>query len=757
MTSDLLKSLKARLYARYTHRLDTPQDRKRSEFFAEWIDVGFLRHRWTNDGVIAEGVLRSNNPDADRFKDYAAQGVRTVLNLRHDTDRAPFALAKERTNTNGMQFVSYPMAARRAPTRDELLGLIDLLPTLEKPVLIHCKSGADRTGLVGAIWRMEIEGEPLDKAREELSIRYLHRRDSETGALDQVLDAYAPFEGQKSFKDWVAKNYDPKAADAAAAAATPKRGFWAELRALSRDLYRYAQYREALWHQSFAKPIETEQDQRRANTFITWIDHGILRGVWRNFHKIGDGVYRSNHPTEKRFRKYAAQGFKTIVNLRGASMEPQYQLEKKLCNELGLTLIDLPLSAYEAPPRAQALKLLDIFDTAEKPMIVHCKSGADRTGIASALYKLHVDQDLAAARQQFSLRFVHLKNGKKGVLDRVIDAYARDTKASLIPVREWLETTYDPDSITTAFRQERSEKKHGYGSALRKAMPVVRPVHKSGEKRIAVITSVRNDTLFLDRWIAHYGQTFDPSSLFVIIDGLDQDVPDRSTGVNVIQLPHVHRNVVQGDKARAARASDLAKELFKSYDLVIGTDVDEFLVVDPKTGKTLSEYLSHIPIRSTISGLGIDVVRHMDREGPIKPAHPFLSQRRYAIISDRYTKASVLAKPLRWGSGYHRVRGRNFHIDPNLFLFHFGCVDQSVSQSRKSDIDRIVEGWDAHLLRRDSLFRTITETPAIDGDSRFASARAEMTRHRPWHAWNKPGILKRNTVIEIPARFRDIC
>ena len=444
--------------------VDTPDSSKpvkkdrwiyRYPSIAEWVDVGFLRHRWTNDGEISDGVFRSNNPDEKRYRKYADRGIKTVVNLRNDVNRWPVRLAHERVERNGMTYVSYPMAARQAPTKDVLLGLLQLFPSLDKPVLFHCKSGADRTGLVAAIWRMVMDAHSLSDAREELSLKYLHRWDSETGALDQVLDAYAPFEGSKSFESWVREDYDPDAAEAAAAAAHPNRSFWAEARAMWRDLYRYAQFREARWHASFAKPIETPEDQSRANTFIKWVDHGVLRGVWTNFYQIGDGVWRSNHPTERRFRNYASQGFKTIVNLRGASMQPQYQLEKKLCAELGFTLIDLQLKATEAPSRENALALLDIFDQAERPMIIHCKSGADRTSMAAALYKLHVGEGVKAARKQFSLRYIHLKNSPKGVLDKVLDAYEADTAKRPMPVREWIETHYQPDAITKAFRDSR--------------------------------------------------------------------------------------------------------------------------------------------------------------------------------------------------------------------------------------------------------------------------------------------------------------
>jgi hypothetical protein len=270
-------------------------------------------------------------------------------------------------------------------------------------------------------------------------------------------------------------------------------------------------------------------------------------------------------------------------------------------------------------------------------------------------------------------------------------------------------------------------------------------------KRIAVLTSVRNDTMFLDRWIAHYGAAFGVQSLFVFVDGLDQ--PRPKADVNVIQMPFVQRSRTAGDKSRARKASALAKILFESFDLVIATDVDEFLVVDPATNQSLADYLSAMPDRSCTSALGLDVAQHLTLEAPITDG-PFLDQRGFAKISDRYTKALILSKPLSWGSGQHRVKSRNFTIDPNLYLFHFGSVDADVATARANDGDRIAEGWTNHQARRTALFDEITTAKPIDGDQRFASARREMNRRRPIYAWNKPGKLSQDAVIRIPDRFR---
>ena len=66
--------------------------------------------------------------------------------------------------------------------------------------------------------------------------------------------------------------------------------------------------------------------------------------------------------------------------------------------------------------------------------------------------------------------------------------------------------------------------------------------------------------------------------------------------------------VVDMEKTRLSFLSGKAKELFSDgYNLVIGVDADEFVIVDPKLGIGLAEYLDKIEIKDSISGLGVDV------------------------------------------------------------------------------------------------------------------------------------------------------
>lgn len=275
-------------------------------------------------------------------------------------------------------------------------------------------------------------------------------------------------------------------------------------------------------------------------------------------------------------------------------------------------------------------------------------------------------------------------------------------------------------------------------------------------KRIAAITTARNEPVFLPRWIAHYGAALGFQNLFVILDGQDQPRPvcEGADRVSFLTLPHIAQGRARADRRRARTMSDLARALFRSFDIVMVTDTDEFLVVDPQVGTGLAEYLGGISGRRTVSGLGLDVAQHLQLETAIDPTRPFLDQRRFAIVSARYTKPVVAFRPVTWGSGMHRIKGHNFHIDPNLYLFHFGMVDHQIAKQKTGDAERHKQGWGKHLDRREQTFQTISNAEPVDGDAFFATARQLETKKRAFWAWNKPGSLKGAPVVTIPERFR---
>lgn len=273
-------------------------------------------------------------------------------------------------------------------------------------------------------------------------------------------------------------------------------------------------------------------------------------------------------------------------------------------------------------------------------------------------------------------------------------------------------------------------------------------------KKIAAITMVRHDEFFLRKWTAWYGSQLGEENLYILLDGEDQPIPDWCPKAHIIPLPRVAGQVAQADKGRINVISDKAAQLFaQGYELLIGTDADEMLAPDPKLGKGLAQFLSDLPIKTSVSGLGLDVGQVMGEEGSIDPAKPFLAQRHAARVSTRYTKAVVLAQPLRWGSGFHRVEGHNFHIAKDLYLFHFGYFDMEMLQQRFQDKDRLATGWERHLHKRSATIRECTQGRKRPFDATVKLARILCAWLRPPYAWNKPGLLEMKWIVRIPERF----
>lgn len=274
-------------------------------------------------------------------------------------------------------------------------------------------------------------------------------------------------------------------------------------------------------------------------------------------------------------------------------------------------------------------------------------------------------------------------------------------------------------------------------------------------KRIAALTMVRNDDFFLQKWVEYYGRELGKENLYIYFDGEDQVIRDFCQGTNTFLHPRIGSKVVAADKGRVKFLSEMAAELFaKGYDLIVGTDVDEYIVVDPKLGVGLGDFLSKQDIDVCLSPLGLDFGQKLGEEGDLSLNEAFLRQRHYAQIGTRYTKASIIAEPCRWGSGFHRVKGHNFHIAKDLYLLHFGYADQKMLANRLGCRDE--QGWEKHILKRSRTIRYATEMKARDFDRWTCFARICQTWCRPPYALNKPAMFELRIVVQIPERFRDV-
>lgn len=276
-------------------------------------------------------------------------------------------------------------------------------------------------------------------------------------------------------------------------------------------------------------------------------------------------------------------------------------------------------------------------------------------------------------------------------------------------------------------------------------------------KRIAALTMARNDDFYLRKWVDYYGTQLGRENLYIYLDGLDQQVGDYCAGCHARAVEKIGTQLVAAEKGRLKFLSGKAAELLSGeYDLVIGVDADEFVIVDPRLGKTLPEYLSTLDIKDSVSALGLDFGQKLGEEGDISGDRPFLQQRHYAQLGTRYTKPSVVAAPVVWGSGFHRIKGHNFHIAKDLYLFHFGYFDLRRIEDRFRDKDRQDQGWGKHMKKRSRTIRLVTEKKALDFDRWTRLARLCQTLVRPPYAWNKPAMFGVKLIVRIPDRFQDL-
>lgn len=206
------------------------------------------------------------------------------------------------------------------------------------------------------------------------------------------------------------------------------------------------------WRASWGDKLASPWVRLWAHLDMDWVDHGVLRVGFSNYHRLANQVYRSNQPSPRQLRRWARQGLKTVVNFRGVSTFGSYHLEKETCQKLGIKLIDFRLYSRRLPKREEIHALRDVLLNLEEPALLHCKSGADRAGLGSALYLLLVKEaPVEEAQKQLSFRFLHIKYAKTGLLDHFLEDYRKFNAKQPTPFIEWVDHYYDREALGREF------------------------------------------------------------------------------------------------------------------------------------------------------------------------------------------------------------------------------------------------------------------------------------------------------------------
>ncbi len=144
-----------------------------------------------------------------------------------------------------------------------------------------------------------------------------------------------------------------------------------------------------------------------------------------NFHPITPGeAYRSAQLDQENLEYYIHKfNIRSVINLRGKNVgKPWYDTETTTCRRLDVRHYDIDLSSEKAPSFLDIEELLEFFKSAPYPVLIHCQGGADRSGLAAAIWKIVIDASpKAAAREQLSIRYGHMPFGPTQVLDAFLD------------------------------------------------------------------------------------------------------------------------------------------------------------------------------------------------------------------------------------------------------------------------------------------------------------------------------------------------
>jgi protein tyrosine phosphatase (PTP) superfamily phosphohydrolase (DUF442 family) len=156
--------------------------------------------------------------------------------------------------------------------------------------------------------------------------------------------------------------------------------------------------------------------------------YGLLH-VNHNQHEVVPGLlYRSAQLPAREFVGLAKQvGLRTVLNLRGENAgRDWYDDQFRAAGELGVDFINYRMSASRELSVAQMTELAQILRQAPKPLLIHCGSGSDRTGLACALFLLEAGHPPEAVAYQLSLRFGHFPFlwSRSWAMDDSLKAYA---------------------------------------------------------------------------------------------------------------------------------------------------------------------------------------------------------------------------------------------------------------------------------------------------------------------------------------------
>ena len=186
-------------------------------------------------------------------------------------------------------------------------------------------------------------------------------------------------------------------------------------------------------------------------------DHAIFRIIYPNRFRVGTTLYRSGHPVPPHYARLKQLGIQRIINLRGGNPKDFYfNMEQQQCQRFGIELITIKSKATRLMSKNSLQQLCRVLQDTSVTALVHCKSGADRTGFAATLYKMLVENQTYPKANQLRLIYGHNRLTVTGVLDyffREFQSFHQHNPH--INLVDWIELYYDKHQLEQAYHRQR--------------------------------------------------------------------------------------------------------------------------------------------------------------------------------------------------------------------------------------------------------------------------------------------------------------
>jgi hypothetical protein len=289
---------------------------------------------------------------------------------------------------------------------------------------------------------------------------------------------------------------------------------------------------------------------------------------------------------------------------------------------------------------------------------------------------------------------------------------------------------------------------------------------------VAVLTVARDEAAMLPRWVRWYGSQVGVENLVVV----DDNTTDGSTDglpCPVLRIPGFAAG--EFEQRRIALVSGLAQGLLQSYDWVVFTDVDEFLVPDPAHHADLPAYLEARAGQEVLAGVCLNVLHVPGVEPePLRDDLPVLGQRSFAKFVPVMCKPSVKRVPAAWSDASHGVAAP-FGVDPELFLVHLKFADvgalERVAQARHelatADGRGIGSSWQHPGAAMAAMVAAFIGTADPAAAREFDPATVDLSgivkqrgsrRERIWRAGGRGqvGAMVRRPLVRVPQRLHGL-